>query len=70
MLRTLLFFLLGYIAWTVFRLMQRINRQRRTTMQDYNTVQSTGNGKKPKAESPEIRDAEFEDIDPKKSDDA
>ena len=70
MLRILFFFLLGYIAWTIIRIMQRMNRMRQTGRQAHDPVQSAPDGRKSKGEFPEIRDAEFEDIDPKKGDDA
>jgi hypothetical protein len=68
MIRLLLLFLLGYIIWTVFRLFQRTSRMRQSGWTDKSGVQSTGSDQKPKSGFPEIRDAEFEDLDPKKGD--
>jgi len=70
MLRLLFFFLLGYIGWTIFRIMQRMNRLRQPGRREHHSMHTAPDGRKSKGEFPEIRDAEFEDIDPKKGDDA
>ena len=67
MVRFLLFFLLGYIIWTIFRIMQRMNRMRQ---RGHNRTPSRPGGEpRPREKYPEIRDAEFEDIEPRKDDD-
>ena len=70
MFRTLILILIGYIVWTVFRIFQRFNQAKGSTgfKRGYDKVHSTGKSGHAKGALPEIRDAEFEDVDPHKDD--
>ncbi len=70
MFRTLIFLLIGYLVWTIFRIMQRSGQSRGSSglKRGYDEVHSAGKDRKSNDSLPEIRDAEFEDIDPRKDD--
>ena len=70
MFRTLILILIGYIIWTMFRIFQRFTRSKGSTgfKRGYDRVHETGRSGNAKGTLPEIRDAEFEDIDPRKDD--
>lgn len=66
MFRTILFLLIGYIIWSIVRIMQRSAQARRSAgiKRGYDRVHSSGGDRKSSGPSTEVRDAEFEDIDP------
>ncbi|MDH4069813.1 MAG: hypothetical protein OEV30_05265 [Ignavibacteria bacterium] len=65
MIRTILILLIGYLLWIFFRIFRRIWSPGNRTNNTVRGGSPGGEGKRKKF--PDIRDADFEEIDPEKN---